>query len=100
MAYTRNGYRYIHKNGKNHLEQRIVWEENNGTVPDGAVIHHINGDKLDNRLENLELIRSNGEHIHNKHSSLVDIPKMNLSDKDIEFIKSHIAVDRIIHNTR
>jgi uncharacterized gene 3.8 protein len=30
-----------------------VWTEANGPVPKGMVIDHINGDKHDNRLENL-----------------------------------------------
>lgn len=43
------------KNGKKvscpwHIK---IWIESNGEIPDGCVIHHINGDKLDYRLENL-----------------------------------------------
>lgn len=34
----------------------LVWEEANGKLPDGMVIRHINGDSLDNRLENLKAI--------------------------------------------
>jgi len=30
-----------------------VWLLNNGGVPEGHIIHHINGDKHDNRLDNL-----------------------------------------------
>ena len=38
---------YVHK---------FVWECFNGLIPEGMVIDHINDDKLDNRLCNLQLV--------------------------------------------
>ena len=35
---------------------RLIWEEHFGTIHDGLCVHHINNDKFDNRIENLELI--------------------------------------------
>jgi hypothetical protein len=39
-----------------------IWEKNYGRIPEGMVIHHINGDRLDNRIENLQMM-SNSAHI-------------------------------------
>lgn len=45
-------------------EHTLVWERANGKiVPRGWVIHHINGTKTDNRLENLVAV-SRSEHNH------------------------------------
>ena len=35
---------------------RDVWCFHNGEIPENYDIHHINGDKTDNRLENLEIL--------------------------------------------
>jgi hypothetical protein len=35
---------------------RIVWQAHEGPIPDGFEVHHRNGLKLDNRLENLECV--------------------------------------------
>ena len=35
---------------------RVVYESAYGAVPRGMVIHHINGDSLDDRLENLQAL--------------------------------------------
>jgi len=38
------------------LVHRKVWIEHHGTIPTGYIIHHINGNKKDNRIENMECI--------------------------------------------
>lgn len=48
---TRDGYRNIKMDGKNYRAHRLIWLYLNGEYP--STVGHINGDALDNRIENL-----------------------------------------------
>ena len=62
---TGNGkYNRIIRNGKNMQHSRYVWEQVNGPIPTGQMIHHKNGNKKDDRLENLQLMTYKK---HNQH---------------------------------
>lgn len=51
-------------------EHRVVYEAAYGPIPEGHIVHHKNGDKLDNRLENLECMsRTEHNHEHMGYSS-------------------------------
>lgn len=55
-GYVRAGYRIRKIKGDAILEHRLVWERTHGPIPGGHVIHHIDGDKLNNDLSNLRLM--------------------------------------------
>ena len=65
-GYTnKNGYRIICFEGKKEIpEHRFVMEEYIGrNLTDNEVVHHINKNKLDNRLQNLKLL-TRSEHMN------------------------------------
>lgn len=74
-----NGYRFVEQNtgylatridGKLVLLHRYIWELHFGAIPDGCVIHHKDGNKLNNNLDNLEcLSRSRHSAHHGKNKS-------------------------------
>ena len=48
------GFYYQHKGKRLH---RAVWEYHNGIIPDGYHVHHKDGDRNNNDIDNLELLR-------------------------------------------
>jgi hypothetical protein len=61
------GYKeiYIPREG-NKKYHHYVWEQSGRTIPEGFCLHHINGNKLDNRLKNLILLTHHDHHkLHN-----------------------------------
>lgn len=65
---TKYGYFRINVDGKRILQHRYVMEQYLGRkLQPSERIHHINGDKTDNRIENLELMNNNAEHMKKYH---------------------------------
>lgn len=49
---------------------RWLWEMEHGPIPPDAQIHHRNGDRSDDRLENLQLVASDSEHKSLHHGEM------------------------------
>jgi hypothetical protein len=55
--YTRRSTGYFGKTtGKRTLLHRDVWEYHNGKIPDGYDIHHVDCDRENNSIDNLECL--------------------------------------------
>lgn len=62
---TRPG-NYVKRNSRH--EHRVVWEEKNGPIPHGCVIHHVDENPRNNALENLQLMSRSD---HTRHHTLL-----------------------------
>lgn len=64
-----NGY-YSLTNNDRCLMHRYVWENIKGNIPIGYDIHHLNEDRSDNRIENLEcLSKSDHTKLYSPHNN-------------------------------
>ena len=70
---TSRGWRWI-------LEHRWLWEQAFGSLPKGSVVHHINGNRADNRLGNLILKGSNSAHLRDHHHHRTESHRKKIGD--------------------
>ena len=80
------GYRIRSIMGTRIKEHQLVWiRHNKMPIPKGFIIHHLNGIRSDNRIENLQLFPSK---LHQKLHAIVNHPKgSQFGDKIIGGIK-------------
>tara|TARA_B100000767_G_C19295800_1_gene341407 strand:+ start:69 stop:416 length:348 start_codon:yes stop_codon:yes gene_type:complete len=63
----KEGYVRIYDKGKHWKEHRLVWTQTHGEIPKGMVIDHINNNKQDNRIENLQCITNKQNALRKNH---------------------------------
>ena len=73
VAKTVKGYRETDRGGRKAREHHLVWEAAHGPVPKGLFIHHRNGIRDDNRLENLQLMAPSDHAVHHRKSDRATI---------------------------
>lgn len=90
LSNDKNGYKLVtlksHKI-KTAKVHRIVWEAFNDKIPNGKQINHIDGDKGNNRLTNLELVSPKENIAHALKFNLMKSGKFHHGTKKIKMIK-------------
>lgn len=57
---NKHGYLSAKLNNKTYYVHRLIWTICNGAIPDGFDIDHINGNRSDNKIQNLRLVTRQG----------------------------------------
>lgn len=70
---TTVGYRQYEIQGQTLLGHRFVWECINGEIPECLVINHIDANKLNNCIENLEVVEQAGN-VHHHYGNFWENP--------------------------
>lgn len=66
----RNTGYYSMTTNNRQLMHRYIWQKEKGAIPDGWDIHHINGEKWDNRIDNLECLpKSEHTRLYSPHNN-------------------------------
>ena len=71
----KDGYIRVRTNGKEYRAHRIIWEMFNGPIPEGLLIDHIDGDKLNNRIDNLRIATRRQNRANSRAPEFAELPK-------------------------
>ena len=65
-----SGYMKVRVDGVQTYHHRVIWIMNEGGIPKGLVVDHINRDKSDNSLDNLRLVSHQFNLLNNSGSGV------------------------------
>lgn len=69
---------------------RLIYEKYKGDIPKGYVVHHINGNRIDNSIENLELLtRTDHSKLHMENFTDEHRNKISEARKGMKFSEEH-----------
>lgn len=93
---SKYGYYWRTKSGRCVYLHREVYEKHYGSIPKGYIVHHKDGDKLNNSIDNLELM-SRAEHasIHHKGVPKTDEMRRKSSQTKMGHIVSQETREKI-----
>jgi hypothetical protein len=90
-----NGYYTLFLDAKVYRLHRLVWIYHYGDIPDGILVDHIDGNKANNRIENLRLA-TNGENVYNSkiRSTNISGVKGVYWDKEYNRWRARISINK------
>lgn len=93
---SKYGYYWRTKSGRCVYLHREVYEKHYGPIPEGYIVHHKDGNKLNNSIDNLELM-SRAEHasVHHKGVPKTDEMRQKSSQTKMGHIVSQETREKI-----
>ena len=79
----KHGYYHAHFGDKVKSLHRVVWEDNFGEIPNGFHIHHIDGNKDNNEISNLEMINAH-DHLSNHSKANFEANREEITNRLLE----------------
>ena len=76
---------------RNFQVNRLIWESFNGPIPEGMQVNHINEDKTDNRLENLNLMTPKENTNWGTHNERIGAKLKNRKDQSTPVLQYDIS---------